>query len=60
MPRGRSRSSSRTRSSYTATRPMPQQTRTTQLPTQQTAQKGGFFSGVASTIMHGMAFGAGS
>ena len=36
---------------------MPQQTKPAQ---QQTKQSGGFLSGIGSTIMTGMAFGAGS
>lgn len=61
MPRGGSRGSSRSpppRSSTTATRPQPTQT---QVPPQQaTQQSGGLLSGIGSTIMTGMAFGAGS
>ena len=59
MPRGGGRSSSRSpsRSSTTASRPMPQQSKP---PQQQTQQSGGFLSGIGSTIMTGMAFGAGS
>ena len=66
MPRG-SRSSGRssfggrsaspstaTRQSVAASRPMPAQTQP------QTQQSGGFLSGIGSTIMSGMAFGAGS
>ena len=56
MPRGGSRSSSRSppRSSTSATRPQ-------QAPMQQQTQKsGGLLSGIGSTIMQGMAFGAGS
>lgn len=58
--RGGSRSSSPPpRSSFTATRPQQQPT---QAPLQQpTAQRsGGMMSGIGSTIMQGMAFGAGS
>ena len=46
------------RSSTTTTRPPPQQQ--TNVPPQQTQQSGGFLSGIGSTIMTGMAFGAGS
>ncbi len=63
MPRSRSRSSSAPRSSYTSTRPQQTkpQTRPQTKPPQQTQQKsGGFLSGLGSTIMQGMAFGAGS
>ena len=63
MPRGGSRggssrsSSPPPRSSFAATRPQPAQ----QAPMQQpTTQKTGMFSGIGSTIMQGMAFGAGS
>lgn len=64
MPRGGSRGGSRgpsrsppPRSSYTASRPMPaQQPRTNVLP----QQTGGMMGGIGSTIMTGMAFGAGS
>ncbi len=63
MPRGGSRggssrsSSPPPRSSFAATRPQPTQ----QAPMQQpTTQKTGMFSGIGSTIMQGMAFGAGS
>lgn len=60
MPRGGSRGSSRSpppRSSATTSKPMQQPTQT-QAPQQ--AQSGGFMSGIGSTIMTGMAFGAGS
>ena len=60
MPRGGSRGGSRSpppRSTTTATRPMPQQQ--TSVPQQQT-RSGGLLSGIGSTIMQGMAFGAGS
>ena len=62
MPRGGSRGGSRGRSSSpqppprqapTATKPMPAQT-------PQTQSGGGLLSGIGSTIMTGMAFGAGS
>lgn len=67
MPRGggsrggssRSRSPSPApppRQTTAPTRPMPAQTQ----PTAQTQQSGGFLSGIGSTIMTGMAFGAGS
>jgi len=59
MPRSSSRgrsSSPPTRQATTAPRPMPAQN-----PTQpQTQSSGGMFSGIGSTIMQGMAFGAGS
>ncbi|CAK74714.1 unnamed protein product (macronuclear) [Paramecium tetraurelia] len=60
MPR-RSGSSSRsrpspTRSTATAARPAPQ----AQAPPQAPARSGGMFSGLGSTLMTGMAFGAGS
>ena len=63
MPRGgSSRGGSRSpppRSSTSATRPMPQQR--TQAPMQQApTQSGGMLGGIGSTIMQGMAFGAGS
>lgn len=65
MPRGggsrggsRGSSSSPSRSSFAATRPQQQQAPVQQ---PQTAQKsGGMFSGFGSTLMQGMAFGAGS
>lgn len=64
MARGGSRGGSRSpppRSSFTATKPQPAQQSYTQPPMQaQTAQKPGMFSGFGSTIMQGMAFGAGS
>lgn len=63
MPRGGSRgrsSSPPPRSSFAASKPAPQpQSRPTQ-PMQQTQQSGGMLSGIGSTIMTGMAFGAGS
>jgi hypothetical protein len=37
-----------------------QQQQKTQAPQQTQAKSGGFFSGIASSIMTGMAFGAGS
>ena len=62
MPRGGSRGSSRSpppKSSFTATKPQTQSK--PQAPLQQpTQQKGGLLSGIGSTIMQGMAFGAGS
>jgi hypothetical protein len=63
MPRGGSRGGSRSpppRSSFAATKPQPAQH--TQAPMQQaqTAPKQGMFSGLGSTLMQGMAFGAGS
>jgi hypothetical protein len=64
MPRGGSRGGSRgpsrsppPRSSFTASRPMQQPPRT-QVPPQ--TQSGGMLGGIGSTIMTGMAFGAGS
>ncbi len=60
MPRGGSRGSSRSpppRSSATTSRPQPTQQPHTQAPVQ---QSGGMLSGIGSTIMTGMAFGAGS
>lgn len=64
MPRGGSRTSSRSpppRSATTASRPQQPQPAQTQVPPQQaTQQSGGFLSGIGSTIMTGMAFGAGS
>ena len=61
MARGGSRRGSRSpppRSSTTASKPQPTQSK----PVQQTQQKsgGGMLSGIGSTIMTGMAFGAGS
>lgn len=63
MPRGGSRGGSRSsspppRSSFAASRPQP----APQAPMQQaqTAPRTGMFSGIGSTIMQGMAFGAGS
>ena len=59
MARGGSRGSSRSpppRSTTTATRPQPQQSPIQQAPT----QSGGMLGGIGSTIMQGMAFGAGS
>ncbi len=63
MPRGGSRGSSRSpppRSSATTSRPMQQQQ--TKVPPQQTqtSSGGGLLSGIGSTIISGMAFGAGS
>lgn len=64
MPRGGSRGGSRSpppRSSSTASRPMPAQQSRPQVPPQQaTSSSGGFLGGIGSTIMQGMAFGAGS
>jgi len=66
MGRGSGRSSSRGRSSSPApptrnttapTKPMPAQHTPVQQPTQ---SSGGLFGGIGSTIMTGMAFGAGS
>ncbi len=55
---GRSRSTTPPpRQAPTATRPMPAQMNS---QTQQIPQRGGMFSGIGSTIMTGMAFGAGS
>ena len=66
MPRGGggSRGGSRSpppRSSTTASKPQPQPQKTT-VPPQQVSQpqSGGMLSGIGSTIMQGMAFGAGS
>lgn len=64
MPRGGSRGGSRSpppRSSFASSQPQPAQQHT-QAPMQQaqTAPKQGMFSGLGSTIMQGMAFGAGS
>lgn len=62
MPRGGSRgrsSSPPPRSSFASSKPAPQQARQ-QPPMQQTQQSGGLLSGIGSTIMTGMAFGAGS
>ena len=63
MPRGGSRGRSGgsrsppPRSSFTSSRPMPTQpSRTMPMPT----QTGGMMGGIGSTIMTGMAFGAGS
>ena len=65
MPRGGSRGGSRgrsssppPRSSFAASKPAPQ-SRPQQSPVQ-TQQSGGLLSGIGSTIMTGMAFGAGS
>ena len=58
--RGGSRGSSRSpppRSSTTTTRPPQQQPN---IPPQQAQRSGGLLSGIGSTIMTGMAFGAGS
>ncbi len=64
MPRGGSRGGSRSpppRSTQTASRPMQNQQPHTQVPPQQVPQQsGGLLSGIGSTIMTGMAFGAGS
>lgn len=64
MPRGGSRgrsSSPPPRSSFANSRPAPQQSRPQQPMQQQTQQRsGGMFSGLGSTLMTGMAFGAGS
>lgn len=65
MARGGSRGGSRSpppRSSNTASRPMqPPPPPRTQVPPQQTTQQsGGMLGGIGSTIMQGMAFGAGS
>lgn len=57
--RGRSSSPSPSRQSTAATRPQPAQTTPTVQPTQ-TQQKPGMFSGFGSTLVQGMAFGAGS
>lgn len=60
-PSGGSRGSSPSRSSFAASKPQPAQS-FNQAPMQQaqTAPKQGMFSGIGSTIMQGMAFGAGS
>ncbi len=65
MPRGGSRGGSRgpsrsppPRSSFTASKPMPSQQPRMQVPPQ--TQSGGMLGGIGSTIMTGMAFGAGS
>ena len=59
MPRGGSRSSSRSPPSRsTATQPPPQTK--PQAPLQQQQSGGGLLGGIGSTIMQGMAFGAGS
>lgn len=63
MARGGSRGGSRSpppRSSFTATRPQPTQTPPVRPPQTQTQTGGGMMSGIGSTIMTGMAFGAGS
>lgn len=66
MPRGGSRGGSRSpppRSSATSSRPMqppPQQQQRPQMPAQTQSSSGGLLSGIGSTIMTGMAFGAGS
>lgn len=63
MPRGGSRGrgggsrSPPPRSSYTASRPMPPPQQPKTMPTH---QSGGMLGGIGSTIMTGMAFGAGS
>ena len=61
MPRGGS-SRSPSRSSFGASKPATQPQRTTQQPhtPAPTQQSGGMFSGLGSTLMTGMAFGAGS
>lgn len=63
MPRGGgSRGGSRSpppRSSFAPSRPQPAQTQAPMQPAQ-TAQKPGLLSGIGSTIVQGMAFGAGS
>eukprot|EP00178_Gracilaria_changii_P002074 TRINITY_DN13096_c0_g1_i1.p1 TRINITY_DN13096_c0_g1~~TRINITY_DN13096_c0_g1_i1.p1 ORF type:complete len:138 (+),score=19.18 TRINITY_DN13096_c0_g1_i1:39-452(+) len=62
MPRGGSRgrsSSPPPRSSFASSRPAPQTRPQQQAPTQQ-PQSGSMFGGIGSTIMTGMAFGAGS
>jgi len=56
--RGRSSSPSPSRSAQTATKPMPPKQAPTTQP--QAQQSGGMLSGIGSTIMQGMAFGAGS
>lgn len=59
--RGGGRSSSPPpRSSFSNTKPMPTQQPKPQAPQTQTPSSGGMFSGIGSTIMTGMAFGAGS
>lgn len=63
MPRGGSRGGSRSsspppRSSFAASKPQPAQQAPLQQP--QTASRPGMMSGIGSTIMQGMAFGAGS
>ncbi len=64
MARGGSRGSSRSpppRSTSTASRPQQQAPKPAQQQApQQTQSSGGFMSGIGSTIMTGMAFGAGS
>ena len=64
MPRSSSRgrsSTSPSRTATTATRPMPTQHQQAPLQQPQTQQKsGGMLSGIGSTIVQGMAFGAGS
>lgn len=64
MPRGGSRGGSRSpppRSSFAATKPQPAQQTYNQAPMQsQTTSRPGIFGGIGSTIMQGMAFGAGS
>ena len=64
MPRGGSRGGSRSpppRSSSTTSRPTQPPPPRTQVPPQQAPQQStGMFGGIGSTIMTGMAFGAGS
>jgi hypothetical protein len=56
---GRSSSRSPSRSTTAATKPMP--AKTSQTPIQQTQSTGGsMLGGIGSTIVQGMAFGAGS
>ena len=63
MPRGGGRSSSRSpgRSSFGSSKPATQHTQPSKPSTQPTqASSGGMFGGLGSTLMTGMAFGAGS
>lgn len=62
MPRGGRGGSSRSpsRSTTTSSRPMPQTRPPPPPPQTHQPQSGGMFSGIGSTIMTGMAFGAGS
>ena len=65
MGRGGSRSASRgssspSRSSFAASRPAPAPTQQAPMQQPQTAQRTGVMGGIGSTIMQGMAFGAGS